>query len=112
MTIEETQIPPTLAPTSITRPLALALVNRLGLYFLAYCALTLLVGPPKTFNAFPGNNFLDGWARWDAHRYAKIARDGYTNVIEGGTRDTAFFPLFPLLMRLGSRVAGDVYSAG
>lgn len=47
--------------------------------------------------------FLDYWAHWDGAWYAEIATKGY------GARDpasTAFFPLFPLLVGVGSAVGG------
>jgi hypothetical protein len=51
--------------------------------------------------AFP---FVGVWEHWDACWYAKIAYWGY----EAGTGSTAFFPLLPVLMGLGSYVVGDV----
>jgi hypothetical protein len=47
--------------------------------------------------------FLNYWAHWDGAWYSEIATQGY------GTRDpesTAFFPLYPLFVRLGSSVTG------
>ncbi|HYH57729.1 MAG TPA: mannosyltransferase family protein [Thermoleophilaceae bacterium] len=41
-----------------------------------------------------GDTLFSPLARWDATWYLEIARDGY----EGGA-DTAFFPLYPLLVR-------------
>jgi hypothetical protein len=51
-------------------------------------------------------NLLTSWDRWDAVRYLEIARHGYYNPIQ-----TAFFPLYPLLIHLGASVFGgaDVY---
>ena len=57
-------------------------------------------GPVK-----PDNLFLNGWFRWDAHYYLRIAQYGYTNIAnELGQRDTHFWPLFPLLIKLVSFV--------
>lgn len=47
------------------------------------------------------------WERWDGCWYAKIATYGYES--DGST---AFFPLYPLLMRLVAFVTGDVVVAG
>lgn len=47
------------------------------------------------------------WERWDACWYAKIATYGYE-----ADGSTAFFPLYPLLERAVSFVAGDVVVAG
>ncbi len=47
--------------------------------------------------------FLDYWAHWDGAWYAEIATEGY------GARDpasTAFFPLFPMLVSVGSALGG------
>jgi hypothetical protein len=47
--------------------------------------------------------FLNYWAHWDGAWYSEIATQGY------GTRapeSTAFFPLYPLLVKLGSSLAG------
>ena len=41
---------------------------------------------------------LNAWARWDAGWYMQIAKNGYT-FIAGQQSSTAFFPLYPLLMR-------------
>jgi hypothetical protein len=46
---------------------------------------------------------LNYWAHWDGAWYSEIATEGY------GTRapeSTAFFPLYPLLVKLGSSLAG------
>lgn len=47
--------------------------------------------------------FLSYWAHWDGGWYAEIATEGY------GARapaSTAFFPLYPMLVRLGAAVDG------
>ncbi|CAN5657407.1 hypothetical protein BH20CHL7_BH20CHL7_08280 [soil metagenome] len=48
------------------------------------------------------------WQHWDACWYTKIAAYGY----EAGESSTAFFPLFPLLMRAGGIVAGGLAAGG
>ncbi|MEX1172113.1 MAG: glycosyltransferase family 39 protein, partial [Chloroflexota bacterium] len=48
------------------------------------------------------------WQHWDACWYSKIAAFGY----EPGESSTAFFPLFPLLMRAGAVLVGGVATAG
>ena len=52
------------------------------------------LGPP---------GFLSYWARWDGAWYSQIAAQGYG---EGAPVSTAFFPLYPLLVRLGTMVGG------
>jgi hypothetical protein len=56
--------------------------------------------------ADPNSPFLSLWAKWDSQWYVQIARDGYwfqplrqSNV--------AFFPLYPLAVRLFAPLAGD-----
>lgn len=47
--------------------------------------------------------FLNYWAHWDGAWYSEIATEGY------GARapaSTAFFPLYPLLLRLGTTIGG------
>lgn len=47
--------------------------------------------------------FLDYWAHWDGAWYTEIATEGYE------ARDpasTAFFPLYPMLVRLGTALGG------
>lgn len=115
MSVEELPLrrsPASLAPA--THILALLLAGRLMVWLCAYLGLALLDGPPKPGNVFPGNLFLDGWTRWDAGWYARIAADGYTNAPLPGSRqtDVAFFPLYPILMRGVAAALGDVYVAG
>jgi hypothetical protein len=59
--------------------------------------------------------FWDGFARYDAGWYHGIASQGYVYG-EGGRNNLAFFPVYPLLMRLGGLALGgrqeDYYFAG
>ena len=52
------------------------------------------------------NLLLNVWGRWDAVHYLDIATHGYS-----GT-DMAFFPLFPLLIRILGRLVGNHLVAG
>lgn len=96
--------------------LALWLATRLGLIVVAYVALVMLPTntelnhpPPDR----PDNVWIDSWIRWDSRWYAGIARDGYTNVPQAeAQRDVAFFPLYPVLMRIGGLFVGDTYLSG
>ncbi len=45
--------------------------------------------------------FLDYWAHWDGAWYSDIAMHGYRT-----PTSTAFFPLFPMLMRVGAALGG------
>lgn len=66
-----------------------------------------------TWRGAPGNLFIDGWARWDSGWYKKIAEVGYNNLPnEAGQRDTAFFPMYPLLIAGARAICGDTIIAG
>src|SRR5690349_13469692 len=54
---------------------------------------------------FPNNPFLDGFTRWDAGWYQRIAVEGY-DFDPNGQSSVAFFPLFPLLTRMVTWVTG------
>lgn len=47
--------------------------------------------------------FLNYWAHWDGAWYAQIATEGYG---AGAPASTAFFPLYPMLVRLGTALGG------
>lgn len=56
-----------------------------------------------------GRSFLDIWWRWDSGHYTTIANTGY----RADTENTAFFPLYPLLIRLLNPVLpGEQITAG
>src|SRR3989338_4434316 len=91
---------------ALREPLMIFLVNRLGLILLVYLSLVMIpVGlPPGVWRAYPENLVLDGWFRWDSGWYARIAQHGYNNAPNAYCqRDTAFFPLYPLLVMATSR---------
>jgi Mannosyltransferase (PIG-V) len=54
-----------------------------------------------------GNVLAAPAVRWDAIWYLKIAHDGYRTASE-----TGFYPLYPLLVRVGSWVTGSMAIAG
>jgi len=55
----------------------------------------------------PFNALLAPSVRWDAIRYVDIATHGYRSV-----RDTAFFPLYPGIMRAGQETVGSPVGVG
>lgn len=55
------------------------------------------------------NDLLAPFARWDAVWFLEIADDGY---VESEPNRTAFFPLYPLLVRTGGWVLGSPLVAG
>ena len=48
--------------------------------------------------------------RWDSGFYRDIVKGGYQSV--AGIRNTAFFPMYPLLVWLLSKITGHVYLSG
>ncbi len=97
-------------------PLAIFAISRFGLLVLAYFSLVLLpINDEQEFpRVYPDNLLWDGWTRWDAVWYVSIAQEGYTNLPrnEWGQADTAFFPLYPFLIRALTLVVRDPYAAG
>src|SRR5919112_5491403 len=68
----------------------------------AAAALLPVLNPPG--QAPQGLGFLDLWSRWDGSVfYLQIASEGY-NV--DNPKATAFFPLFPVLIRVGAALGG------
>jgi len=62
------------------------------------------------WRSIPQNILADGMVRWDSGFYRDIVKGGYQSV--AGIRNTAFFPLYPLLVWLLSRLIGHVYLSG
>src|SRR5215212_8883546 len=51
--------------------------------------------------------FLGSWAHWDGVYYLDIATKGYEDIVlDNHPERTAFFPLFPMLIRLGAALGG------
>jgi Dolichyl-phosphate-mannose-protein mannosyltransferase len=101
------------APTSGTRiasgtrvwAFVLAALTSSRVLFMGAGALaaTYLPGADPAGNPLQPPGFLNYWAHWDGAWYSEIATEGY------GARapeSTAFFPLYPLFVRLGSSVTG------
>jgi hypothetical protein len=95
----------------IKYPVALFLVARLLLSTLGYALWAAnLVPPPigprpyfeiQAVNGFPAEPLLGVWQRHDAVHYIRIALEGYSEI-----NLTAFYPLYPLLIRLATPLAG------
>ena len=60
---------------------------------------------------FPHQPWVGGWARWDSGWYNHIADRGYF-FDEAGQSPVAFFPAYPLAMRLLGAVVGSSLVAG
>jgi hypothetical protein len=104
-------------------PLLVFAVTRGALFLLAYLSLAVLplnsdpgvAGPAGgPWRGFPTNLWLDGWARWDAGWYEHIATHGYVDqpVAPAGQRNLAFYPVYPLTMRLVSLSGLSPLAAG
>ena len=69
--------------------------TRLLLIILTYIGYILFPVPAHYYPSAPVDvaGLLSSWNHWDAFNYLRIAQSGYQDV-----NDTAFFPLFPLLI--------------
>ncbi len=73
------------------------LVSRLALISFTFFSL-ILTSREGTSRA----SMLDAWFRYDAINYVNIAAQGYMN-----PKDAAFFPLYPILIYIGSFLFGN-----
>ena len=103
---EQRQTEPTARPA-----LGAFLVTRLPVLLIGYLVVRVVgIDPAPVDQAVwrvYANQALNLSARWDAYWYYKIATEGYHwngRIIDYQT--VVFFPLYPLLMRLGGIVAG------
>ncbi|MFY9779843.1 MAG: mannosyltransferase family protein [Candidatus Baltobacteraceae bacterium] len=81
-------------------------VTRFSIILVAELASVVIGQRPGVHVAESSNPLLAVWGRWDAVHYLDIARRGYT-----GT-DMAFFPLYPLLIRIVGTFVGNELVAG
>ena len=58
-----------------------------------------------------GRPWWEGWVNWDSGWYRQIALYGYSYT-PGSQGPVAFFPLYPLLMRVGGSLVGSVTGPG
>jgi Mannosyltransferase (PIG-V) len=84
-------------------PFVLAVLAFSRLLFLGTGAVAAAILPwAKPFPSAVGPpGFLDYWAHWDGAWYSDIAMHGYRT-----PTSTAFFPLFPMLLRVGTALGG------
>jgi hypothetical protein len=89
------------------RDVALTFVmTRLPMIAIAELAAMVIGQRPGVHYAASANPLLAVWGRWDAEHYLRIATQGYF-----GT-EPAFFPLYPLLIRIVSAFTGSHLVAG
>ncbi|MGI8968804.1 MAG: mannosyltransferase family protein [Chloroflexota bacterium] len=86
---------------AVREPLAVWLLTRLLFVVLTYFGVILfgsvLHGPHPSFT----HQLLPAWGtRWDTVWYIQIAQRGYNWHRPAGTSPTAFFPLYPLVIRV------------
>ena len=111
------------AATATSRPLTRALVAAVGsriLIFAVAFAAAAFIGVhglpvgwrfPVRAEVFTGwlGSLFNPWAHWDGVWYIKIATSGYAD----GDGSTAFFPLFPMLLRyIGVILHGNLLISG
>src|SRR5207249_4086157 len=74
----------------------LFIATRLLLVLVTYIGFILFPVPPHVYPVKPVDitALLTSWNRWDAANYTRIAQFGYQTIF-----DTAFFPLFPWLIK-------------
>ena len=82
------------APTSDI--IWLFVATRVLLVLVTYIGFILFPVPPHEYPVSAVNitALLTSWNHWDAANFTRIAQHGYQTIY-----DTAFFPLFPLLIK-------------
>lgn len=82
----------------------LFLATRLLLVLITFIGFILFPVPPHVYPVKPVDviGLLTSWNRWDAANYTRIAQYGYQTVY-----DTAFFPLFPWLIKAVAFLFGN-----
>jgi Mannosyltransferase (PIG-V) len=82
----------------------LFIATRLLLVAVTYIGYILFPVPPHVYPVHQVDimGLLTSWNYWDAARFLQIAQFGYQNIY-----DTAFFPLFPLLIKGGALLIGN-----
>jgi Mannosyltransferase (PIG-V) len=106
-------------PGPLERAVAAAVGSRLLIFAVAFAAAALIgVGGlpwnwrfPSGAEVFHGwlGHLLNPWAHWDGVWFIKIAKSGYAD----GDGSTAFFPLFPTLLRyVGILFGGNLVLTG
>jgi Gpi18-like mannosyltransferase len=74
--------------------LQLVTVTHLAYLVVAYAAMSFLASSTGSSEV----GFVEMWTRWDARHFIQVAQFGYTDS-RSDPHATAFFPLFPLLIR-------------
>ena len=96
--------------------LILFVISRLVLTFIggwSHLYLENVIGMPHRGLEFSPSVWLDAWGVWDTGWYVDIAENWYSaDVNDSGQSNIAFFPLYPLLMRIVGFLLGDYFIGG
>jgi Gpi18-like mannosyltransferase len=87
--------------------LVLLIGSRAALFVIGLIALAVLPVGPRHLDLLPHLPALDMWAQWDAQHYVDVAVRGYDSPNRPES-NIAFFPLYPLLIRVVLLVIGRV----
>ncbi len=99
-------------PSWLSIPLLAFTVSRLLIFGMGMLADTMLPTQEGHWVADENSPFLSTWAKWDSQYYVEIASDGYW-YNPGQQSNVAFFPLYPIIMRLVSiPLGGDLILTG
>lgn len=87
-------------------------LSRMLIFFVGYVGDVYFPTDPGHWVAAPDRAFLSMWSKWDSQWYVQIAREGYF-FRPMQQSNVAFFPLYPLSMRVLSRLTtGNLVLAG
>jgi hypothetical protein len=100
---------PTRWQASLRQAALLFGVSRLIFILITYVSFVLLNSSTYDRASVGVGNLLQSWNQWDAKWYLGIALHGYSTITQ-----TAFFPLYPLLIHLGTLPFGGAgaYAVG
>ncbi len=92
-------------PRWVIIPLIAFMLSRLLIFAVGLASDTMLPTDPGHWVAAPDSQFLSMWAKWDSQYYDDIATNGYW-FSPGQQSNVAFFPVYPLLMRVTAPLTG------
>lgn len=79
--------------------------TRAGLLVVGLVSMVTLPRGQAIADVVPGAPWLSMWVRWDSNFYSEIAVDGYSFDPDQQS-NVSFFPLYPLLIRMGLALTG------
>ncbi len=93
------------------RDLVAIAVVALAVVAVTVVSTVLLPVRAKSPDLLVGRPWWEGWVNWDSGWYRQIALYGY-DYTPGRQGPVAFFPLYPMLMRVGRSLVGSVTGPG